>query len=97
MIHATSPLDYQSSWIEVFHKDVSKAKSASWLIKRLGFYRDNVISVGNDYNDQDLLAWSGKGFVVGNAPDSLKQVFRTVSSNNQCGVSQAVKEAGWIA
>ncbi len=96
VIHATSPLDYQSSWIEVFHKDVSKAKSASWLIKRLGLCRDNVISVGNDYNDQDLLAWSGKGFVVGNAPDSLKQVFRTVSSNNQCGVSQAVKEAGWI-
>ena len=96
VIHATSPLDYLSSWIEVFHKDVSKAKSASWLVKRLGVDRDNIISVGNDYNDQDLLAWSGKGFVVKNAPDSLKQVFKTVSSNNQCGVSQAVKEAGWI-
>lgn len=97
VIHATSPLDYQSSWIEVFHKDVSKARSASWLVKRLGVHRDNTISVGNDYNDQDLLAWSGKGFVVENAPDSLKQVFKTVSSNNQNGVSQAVKETGWVA
>ena len=96
VIHATSPLDHQSSWIEVFHKEVSKSKTASWLIKRLGVNRQNVISVGNDYNDQDLLAWSGKGFVVGNAPDRLKQVFKTVSSNNQCGVSKAVKESGWI-
>ena len=96
VIHATSPLDFLSSWIEVFHREVSKAKSASWLVKRLGLSRDNTISVGNDYNDQDLLAWSGKGFVVENAPDSLKRVFKTVPSNNQCGVSQAVKEAGWI-
>jgi Cof subfamily protein (haloacid dehalogenase superfamily) len=96
VIQATSPLDHYSSWIEVFHKDVSKSKTASWLVKRLGTNRQNVISVGNDYNDQDLLAWSQKGFVVENAPDSLKQSFKTVSSNNQCGVSRAVKESGWI-
>jgi len=96
VIHATSPLDNKSSWIEVFHKEVSKSKTASWLVKRLGVDRQNVIAVGNDYNDQDLLAWSGRGFVVENAPDHLRQLFRTVSSNNQCGVSQAVKESGWI-
>jgi len=96
VIQATSPLDHQSAWIEVFHKDVSKAKTASWLAGKLGVNRQNIMSVGNDYNDQDLLAWSGKGFVVGNGPGSLKQVFNTVSSNNQCGVSHAAKEAGWI-
>ena len=97
VIHATSPLDHQSAWIEVFHKDVSKAKSAFWLAQRLGVSRDNIVSVGNDYNDQDLLSWSGKGFVVENAPDSLKQVFETVPSNNHCGVSQAVTASGWIS
>ncbi|MBU8848314.1 MAG: Cof-type HAD-IIB family hydrolase [Desulfobacterales bacterium] len=97
VIHATSPLDHLSSWIEVFHKDVSKARAASWLVKRLGINRQNVISVGNDYNDQDLLAWSGKGFVVENAPAPLRQIFKTVSSNNRCGVSRAVKESGWIS
>ncbi|MCD4677565.1 MAG: Cof-type HAD-IIB family hydrolase [Desulfobacula sp.] len=96
VIHATSPLDYKSSWIEVFHKDVSKAKAASWLIRRLGVSQKHVTSVGNDYNDLDLLSWSGKGFVVSNAPDYMKLIFKTVSSNNQCGVSGAVKEAGWI-
>jgi len=96
VIHATSPLDHKSSWIEIFHKDVSKSKAASWLVKRLGLGRQNVLSVGNDYNDQDLLAWSGKGFVVKNAPDSLKQTFKTVSSNNLGGVSEAIEKAGWL-
>ncbi|NOX34854.1 MAG: HAD family phosphatase [Deltaproteobacteria bacterium] len=94
VIHATSPLDHKSSWIEVFHKDVSKAGAAGWLIKKLGVERQDVVSVGNDYNDQDLLSWSGKGFVVENAPGSLKKIFKTVPSNNQCGVSHAATESG---
>lgn len=96
VIQATSPLDHQSAWIEIFHRDVSKARSASWLAGELGVDRQNIVSVGNDYNDQDLLAWSGKGFVVENAPESLKQLFKTVSSNNQSGVSRATKSAGWM-
>jgi len=95
IIHATSPLDHQSSWIEIFHRDVSKSKAAAWLSKRLGIRRQDVISVGNDYNDQDLLAWSGNGFVVENAPASLRRVFKTVPSNNHSGVSEAVRQSGW--
>lgn len=96
IIHATSPLDKRSSWIEIFPKQVSKSNSAAWLANRLGLSRKNVVSVGNDYNDQDLLAWSGQGFVVENAPVSLKQNFRTVSSNNRSGVSDAVQKSGWV-
>lgn len=94
VIQATSPLDHKSIWIEVFHKSVSKSRAASWLVKRLGISRHNVISVGNDYNDQDLLDWAAKGFVVENSPASLKQRYKTVSSNNQNGVSRAAQESG---
>jgi Cof subfamily protein (haloacid dehalogenase superfamily) len=96
VIPATSPLDHKSTWIEVFHKDVSKAKAASRLAKKLGIKQKNVISVGNDYNDQDLLAWSGKGFVVENAPGSMKEKFETVFSNNDCGVTRAAQLAGLV-
>jgi Cof subfamily protein (haloacid dehalogenase superfamily) len=96
VIPATSPLDHKSIWIEVFHKDVSKAKTASRLAKKLGIEQCNVISVGNDYNDQDLLAWSGKGFVVENAPENMKKKFETVFSNNDCGVTHAAQLAGLV-
>jgi len=96
VIHATSPLDHMSAWVEVFHQEVSKSSTASWLIKKLNIRRENVISVGNDYNDEDLLDWSGKGFVVNNAPQRLQQRFETVPSNNQGGVTAAVKRSGLL-
>ncbi len=97
VIPATSPLDHCSSWIEVFHKQVSKSLAASWLASTLGVKRSDVISVGNDYNDQDLLEWSAKGYLVANAAKDLKTCFKTVSSNNHCGVSQAALESELLA
>lgn len=96
VIHATSPLDHSSSWIEVFHPRVSKSLSTAWLIRELGMAQEGVVSIGNDYNDLDLLAWSGRGFLVDNAPDDLKAGFTTVASNNHSGVSRAVEMAGLL-
>ncbi|MBF0234953.1 MAG: HAD-IIB family hydrolase, partial [Desulfamplus sp.] len=89
VIRATSPLDGRSIWIEVFNRSVSKSKAVSWLAQRLFIDRQNVISIGNDYNDLDMLHWAGQGFVVQNAPESFKEHFTAVASNNECGVSQA--------
>jgi Cof subfamily protein (haloacid dehalogenase superfamily) len=97
VIHATSPLDHCSSWIEVFDKKVSKSLAASWLASTLGIKQADVISVGNDYNDQDLLEWSGKGFMVANGARDLKPHFKTVSSNNRCGVSHAAVLSGLVS
>lgn len=96
VIQATSPLDHQSVWMEIFHKDVSKSKAALFLAEKLSISRHNIISIGNDYNDEDLLAWSGKGYVVANAPERLKQGYETVETNNECGVALAVQRSGWV-
>ncbi len=96
VIQTTSPLDHQSVWIEVFHKEVSKSKAASFLAEKLSIHRRNIISIGNDYNDEDLLAWSGKAYVVENAPERLRQEYETVGSNNECGVTMSIKKSGWM-
>jgi HAD superfamily hydrolase (TIGR01484 family) len=96
VIHATSPLDHCSSWIEVFNKQVSKSLAAAWLASALNVQQSDVTSVGNDYNDQDLLEWSAKGYLVANAARDLKPCFKTVASNNHCGVSQAALESGLL-
>ncbi|MCK5310669.1 MAG: HAD family phosphatase [Desulfobacteraceae bacterium] len=92
VIIATSPLDHKSLWVEVFNKDVSKSKASSFLAQKLDIKRDNIISVGNDYNDMDMLEWSGKGFVVENALNDLKKMFEQVPSNNHSGVCAAVNK-----
>jgi len=94
VIRSTSPLDHQSTWIEVFHPDVSKSRSADWLCRRLGIPRDDVLAVGNDYNDLDLLEWAATAMVVENAPEPLRKRFPSVSSNNASGLSEAIEK--WL-
>lgn len=96
VIRATSPLDHQSVWMEVFHKEVSKSRAAAFLARRLSVHRRDSIAVGNDYNDEDLLAWSGKGYVVENAPERLRRAYETVRSNNDCGMTMAAERSGWV-
>jgi len=90
VIRTTSPFNGVSTWLEVFPKGVCKSEAVSHLADLCGISASHTMAVGNDYNDEDLLHWSGQGFVVGNAPDDLKTHFHTVSDNNTCGVSEAI-------
>jgi hypothetical protein len=94
IIRTTSPLDGQSTWIEIFPAGVSKSLSAQWLASRLGVPDGRTLSVGNDYNDIDLLEWAGTRFVTANAPEDLKGRFPAVASNNHEGVSEAIER--WL-
>jgi hypothetical protein len=89
VIRTTSPLDGRSTWIEIFPADVSKSRTAQWLASRLGVLRAQTLSVGNDYNDLDLLEWAGTCFVTANAPADLRERFPVVASHDEGGVSQA--------
>jgi len=93
VVHSTSPLDHASTWIECFHPDVSKGKTAAWLAAELGVDRMHTVAVGNDFNDLDLLEWAADAFVAANAPDGLKQRFRQVVP---CGGGVAEAAKRWL-
>lgn len=95
VIKATSPLDGRSMWIEIFPPTVSKSQAVEWLADSLGLQRNTVGAVGNDYNDEDLLHWSGQSFIVANGPPSLTALFQRVASNDNGGVNEAVSR--WLA
>jgi HAD superfamily hydrolase (TIGR01484 family) len=94
VIQTTSPLDGKSTWIEIFPATVSKSQTAAWLAEELQIDTRQTVSVGNDYNDLDLLAWTESSYVVANAPADLKNRFETVASNNDGGVAQAARR--WL-
>jgi HAD superfamily hydrolase (TIGR01484 family) len=96
VIHATSPLDHQSAWIEVFHHQASKSQAAAWLACRLKIPQARVVAVGNDFNDQDLLEWSGQSFCVANAVPGLDTGILMPVSNNAHGVTRAAAMSGLL-
>ena len=81
--------------IEIFAPEVSKSGAAAWLAASCGIAREEVCAVGNDYNDEDLLSWAGRAYVVGNAPPALRSRFVTVADNDHGGVAEAA--ARWLA
>ncbi len=96
VIRATSPLDGESIWLEIFPPQVSKANGIHWLCSHLGIDSSSVVVLGNDYNDLDMLTEFNRSYVVVNAPDELKQRFKVVSSNCDSGFSQMVRLEGLI-
>ncbi|MDX9976697.1 MAG: HAD family hydrolase [Candidatus Cloacimonadales bacterium] len=91
VIHATSPLDHQSRWIEIFPKNISKAKTAQYLCELLEIDSQNAMAIGNDFNDLDMLEWAGSAFLVENAHEDIKNKFFNVASCKNNGIIEATK------
>lgn len=90
VIRTTSPLDHFSIWMEIFPENVSKGHGVEWLCNYLSYTTDHCITVGNDYNDLDMLELTNKSFVVDNAPNALKNDFQSCKSNMDSGFTDAV-------
>ncbi len=79
VVRATSPLDGQSIWMECFHPSVSKAQGILWVAELTNVDVDNVVVLGNDYNDLDMLNCFKQSFVVANAPEELTASYQVVA------------------
>ena len=64
VVRSTSPLDGCSIWVEVRPPGVGKSAAVAWLAARHRLDAGRTAAVGNDYNDTDMLGWSGNAFVV---------------------------------
>jgi Cof subfamily protein (haloacid dehalogenase superfamily) len=93
VIRATSPLDGHSIWMEIFRRDVSKAFGIENICKLTNIKPHEVATIGNDYNDLDMLSHFPNSYVVSNAPEELKNQFEVVKSNNESGFTDAVNKA----
>ncbi|MCD4834364.1 MAG: Cof-type HAD-IIB family hydrolase [Bacteroidales bacterium] len=90
IIRTTSPLDGDSIWMEIFPEIVSKGYGIDWLCNELNIDPVKTISIGNDYNDIDMLEYTAEKFVVDNAPDDLKEKFPVCKSNQENGFTDVV-------
>lgn len=89
----TSPLDHSSIWLEIYPRNVHKGSAASWLCSRLNIRRDSTVGIGNDFNDIDLLEFTEKSYILGNAPTDLRHTYQPCPTHDENGFSYAVTRA----
>jgi HAD superfamily hydrolase (TIGR01484 family) len=93
VVRATSPLDKKSVWIEILPKNTSKASGMEFLRNLHNLDIENLISVGNDYYDLDMLNYTLRknSYVVANSPKELRSEFNIIDSNLNDGVAKLLQ------
>lgn len=91
VIRSSSPVTKGYIWVEVFHREVSKGHGVNHLCNLLGVKREETFGIGNDYNDLDLLHFTARSFLTGNAPAGIKNKFSPVPSNENDAFAHAVQ------
>ncbi len=81
--------------IDVLNYGCSKGHALKRWAEHRGLQRDQVMAIGDNYNDLQMLAYAGVPFVMGNASDDVKQNGWPVTlPNDQSGVAAALEEVG---
>ncbi len=79
-VRATSPIDGKSVWMEFFHNKVSKAEGLRFVCELENIDAGDVVVLGNDFNDLDMLKAHEGSYVVSEAPLELRKQFRVAVS-----------------
>ena len=91
VIRSSSPITKGYIWIEVFHHSVSKGNGVRHICNLLNIGRKETLGLGNDYNDFDLLEFTGHSFLTENAPHEIKHLYPNVSSNENDAFASAIQ------
>jgi hydroxymethylpyrimidine pyrophosphatase-like HAD family hydrolase len=73
------------------HTQASKTSAIQFLINQYGILQHEVIAIGDNYNDKEMIEFAGVGVAMGNAPEEIKRVADFVTdTNNEDGVAKAL-------
>ena len=80
-----------SYFLEVFHATCSKGEALRQLAQRLGIQMSEVVAVGDNYNDREMIELAGLGVAMGNAePEIIAAADRVTHSNDEDGIAALV-------
>ena len=79
------------SIVDVLNQGCSKGHALERWANHRGIAREQVMAIGDNYNDIEMLAFAGYPVIMGNASAELRDQGWTVTlPNDQCGVAAAV-------
>jgi Cof subfamily protein (haloacid dehalogenase superfamily) len=79
--------------VDVLNRDCSKGHALKRWASHRGIPREQVMAIGDNFNDLEMLAFAGIPFIMGNACAELKaRGWPITSSNDECGVAAAIEQ-----
>ena len=80
------------SILDVLRRGVTKGVALAQWARQLGIEREDVMAIGDNWNDREMLEFAGVPVVMGNAVAELKSLGWPVTlTNDQNGVAEAIR------
>ncbi|UJF32738.1 Cof-type HAD-IIB family hydrolase [Paenibacillus hexagrammi] len=80
-------------YLEFMHKEGTKGHAIEFLAQHIGCGLDQVIALGDAWNDREMLQVAGMGVAMDNALPELKELANYVTrSNNEDGVRHVIEK-----
>lgn len=80
-------------FLELVPKGIDKAQSLAVLLEELGMSKDEMIAIGDGFNDLSMIKYAGMGIAMQNAQQVVKDNADFITlSNEEDGVAYAVEK-----
>ena len=81
------------SLVDITAAAATKGRALAWRAAQLGLAREEVMAVGDNFNDLEMLEYAGTSVVMGNSVEELKgRGWHVTGHQNEAGVAQAIEK-----
>lgn len=78
-------------FLEILSGNASKSQAIQTIADQHGIEREEVLAIGDNYNDLDMLTYAGLGIAMANAPEEIRARADAITeSNGDDGVAKAL-------
>lgn len=90
----TKYLERDFTLLDIVNPAASKGAGVAAAASELGASSDEIMAIGDNYNDLEMLLFAGTGVVMANAPHSLREIpgLHPTASNSEDGVALAIEQ-----
>lgn len=89
----TDDVDIQYYYTEITNENVNKWSAIEFLLDKLNIKKEEVITIGDNMNDKEMILEAGLGVVMGNSNPQMKEIAdEIVADNNSEGVLEAINK-----
>ncbi|MDE0896622.1 MAG: Cof-type HAD-IIB family hydrolase [Planctomycetota bacterium] len=90
--HLIQNKNYEGSILELASAGAGKWAGLSWICEKEGISAAEVLAIGDDLNDEEMIRRAGMGVAVGNAIEAvLAAADAVVATNDEEGVAHAIE------
>jgi Cof subfamily protein (haloacid dehalogenase superfamily) len=91
-VSLTEYLHRDFSLLDITAPNATKGRALEWRAEQLGITRDEIMAVGDNFNDVDMLEASGIAVVMGNAvPELRRPGWHVTGHQNEAGLAEAIR------